>query len=142
MERPLPQTPDDWLDEICLAFDDVRGVIPFAENPGRRVGEGDLFHLALIVCLKFRGLDYRDEELREQVTRAALATYVVNSDREDLGTALQGRPRLAFGLCYVAAHLALDLLDEEQANAVLCHCEEHLDEGKRQWKRKSGDGSP
>jgi hypothetical protein len=29
-------------------------------------------------------------------------------------------------LCYVAAHLALDLVDEEKAEAVLMYCEEHL----------------
>ena len=37
-------------------------------------------------------------------------------------------PIMAFILCYVAAHLALDLLDEEQAEAILTYCEEHLKE--------------
>ncbi len=34
---------------------------------------------------------------------------------------------LAFVLCYVTAHLALDLVDEQQAEAILIYCEEHLD---------------
>ena len=35
---------------------------------------------------------------------------------------------MAFSLCYVAAHLALDLLDEQQAQAILTYCEDHLEE--------------
>ena len=35
---------------------------------------------------------------------------------------------LAFALCYVTAHLALDLLGESQAEAILVYCEEHLDQ--------------
>jgi hypothetical protein len=31
-----------------------------------------------------------------------------------------------FTLCYLAAHLALDLIDEEKADAILTYCEEHL----------------
>jgi hypothetical protein len=33
------------------------------------------------------------------------------------------KPLLAFAVCYVAAHLALGLVDEEQAEAILNHCE-------------------
>ena len=35
---------------------------------------------------------------------------------------------MAFVLCYVAAHLALDLLDELQAEGILIYCEEKLEE--------------
>ena len=35
---------------------------------------------------------------------------------------------MTFALCYVAAHLALDLVDEIQAAAILEYCEEHLPE--------------
>jgi hypothetical protein len=38
------------------------------------------------------------------------------------------RPILAFALCYVAAHLAIDLLKELQAEDILVYCEKHLDE--------------
>ncbi len=39
------------------------------------------------------------------------------------------KPLLAFAVCYVTAHLALDLVDEKQAEAILNYCEEHLEEG-------------
>ena len=54
----------------------------------------------------------------------ALANYVANSDQHGL----ESRPMLAFVLCYVGAHLALDLLNEQDADAILNYCEEHLDE--------------
>jgi hypothetical protein len=57
-----------------------------------------------------------------------LANYVANSDPESFGHGLERKPILAFAVCYVAAHLALDLLDEQEAEAVLNYCEEHLSE--------------
>lgn len=62
------------------------------------------------------------------MTETALANYVVNSDPDGIDHGLEARPILAFALCYVAAHLALDLLDERQAEAILTYCEEHSDE--------------
>jgi hypothetical protein len=59
------------------------------------------------------------------VTKTALANYVVNTEQHDL----ESRPMLAFVLCYVGAHLALDLVDEQEAEAILNCCEEHLGEG-------------
>jgi len=38
-------------------------------------------------------------------------------------------PLLAFAVCYVTAHLALDLIDEQDAEAILNFCEDHLDKG-------------
>ncbi len=64
----------------------------------------------------------------ERVTKTALANYVVNSDPDGVDHGLKDRPMLAFALCYVAAHLALDLLDERQADAILTYCEGHLNE--------------
>jgi hypothetical protein len=62
------------------------------------------------------------------VTETALANYVVNSNPERIDHGLEHRPLLAFALCYVTAHLALDLLDEQEAEAILDYCEKHLDE--------------
>ena len=42
---------------------------------------------------------------------------------------VESKPLLAFAVCYVTAHLALDLVDEGQAEAILNDCEEHLEEG-------------
>lgn len=35
---------------------------------------------------------------------------------------------MAFSLCYVAAHLALDLVDEQETEAIMNYCENHLGE--------------
>ena len=46
----------------------------------------------------------------KRVTEIALANYVVNSDPEGIDHGLEAKPMLAFAVCYVATHLALDLL--------------------------------
>ena len=61
------------------------------------------------------------------MTEVALANYVVNSDPDGIDHGLEQRPLMAFTLCYVAAHLALDLLNEEQAEEILVYCEERLE---------------
>ena len=61
------------------------------------------------------------------MTKTAVANYVVNSDPEGLDHGLSQKPLLAFALCYVAAHLVLELIDEQQAEAILNDCEEHLE---------------
>ena len=38
------------------------------------------------------------------------------------------RPLLAFAVCYVTAYLALDLINEQEAESILDYCEEHLKE--------------
>ena len=63
------------------------------------------------------------------MTKVALANFVVNTDPEGVDHGLATKPLLAFALCYVTAHLALDLVDERGAEAILNHCEGHLDEG-------------
>ena len=126
MKRKLPATPAKWLKEIEVAIADAAGE-PFARlirEPDRAV---NLFHLAPMVCLKFRGLDYRDEELRKKVTEGALATYVANSSPDGIDHGLESRSLLAFAVCYVTAHYVLDLIDSGQASAALDYCDENLD---------------
>ncbi|MCC7424595.1 MAG: hypothetical protein IT428_30370 [Planctomycetaceae bacterium] len=60
------------------------------------------------------------------MTKVALANYVANSSPEGNNHGLENRHLMAFALCYVTAHLALDLLDEEKAEAILDFCEEYL----------------
>ncbi|MDA1052160.1 MAG: hypothetical protein O3C40_17010 [Planctomycetota bacterium] len=129
MKRDQPTTPAKWLDEIRRAIADARETKPFGWLTGQRITDANLFHLAPLVCMKFRGLDYRDEELRTRVTEGALANYVANSDPDGIDHGLESRPLLAFAMCYVAAHYVLDLIDEEQASAVLEYCDENLDDG-------------
>ena len=127
MKHPLPETPPDWLAEIRLAIADARKTKPFGWMMLHRITDANLFHLAPLVSLKFRGRELRGAEAK-QVTETALANYVANSDPDGVDHGLEQRPLLAFVLCYVAAHLALDLVDEQQAEAILIYCEEHLGE--------------
>jgi hypothetical protein len=122
------RTPEGWLLEIRLAIKDARETEPFSTLTGERITDANLFHLAPLVCLKFRGRKLVGREA-DRVTETALANYVVNSDPEGIDHSLQAKPLLAFALCYVTAHLALDLVDEEQGEAILNYCEEHLEEG-------------
>jgi hypothetical protein len=127
MKRPLPITPEEWLEEIELAVADANEAKPFGQLIGQSITDADLFHLAPLVCLKFRGRKTKGPEAK-RVTETALANYVANSDPEGIDHGLQARPMLGFALCYVGAHLALDLLDEPEAEAILIHCEERLEE--------------
>jgi hypothetical protein len=127
MKRPLPKKPADWLQEIKLAIADAADAKPFGPLVGAEVTDANLYHLAPVVCLKFRGRELTGREA-DRVTRAALANYVVNTDPDGVDHGLEHRPMMAFTLCYVAAHLALDLVDEQQADAILSYCEDHLAE--------------
>jgi hypothetical protein len=126
MKRDQPTTPDEWLEEIRLAMADAAGepVDRLICEPTRAV---NLFHLAPLTCLKFRGLDHRDEDLRKKVTEGALANYVANSSADRIDHGLESRPLLAFAVCYITAHYVLDLIDDEQASATLDYCDENLD---------------
>src|ERR1700722_19213011 len=126
MNHRLPCTPAEWLTEIRLAIGDAAEAAPFGPLVGTEVTDANLFHLAPLVCLKFRGRKLKGREA-ERVTKVALANHVVNSDPEGIDHGLEQRPMTAFTLCYVAAHLALDLLDEQQAEAILAYCEDRLE---------------
>src|SRR3954454_7965677 len=108
MKRSLMRTPEGWLLEIRLAIKDARETEPFSTMTGERITDANLFHLAPLVCLKFRGRRLIGREA-DRVTEAALANYVANSDPEGTDHGLETKPSLAFAVCYVTAHLALDL---------------------------------
>jgi hypothetical protein len=127
MARPLPRTPAQWLKEILLAWQDARETEPFAHLTGTTLMDAEIFHLAPLVCLKFRGRKLTGTEA-DKVRKGALANYVVNTGPESPVQGLESHPQMAFALCYVAAHLILDLVDEEKAGEVLNYYEEHLTE--------------
>ena len=127
MSRPIPRTVPGWFKEIELAIADAREAEPFGESIGQPVTDANLFHLAPLICLKFRGRKLLGREAN-RVTETALANYVVNSDPDEVDHGLESKPLLAFAVCYVTAHLALDLVDEKRAEAILNYCEEHLEE--------------
>jgi hypothetical protein len=130
MKRILPRTLEGWLLEIKLAIKDARDTEPFSLLTRERITSANLFHLAPLVCLKFRGRKLKGREAN-QVTKVALANYVVNSDPDGVDHGLDAKPMLAFALCYVTAHLALDLVDELEAEGILEYCEQHLDEDQQ-----------
>ncbi len=125
MERPLPQTPAQWLKEIVLAIADASEAKPFSPLAGTEVTDENLFHMAPLVCLKFRGRKLKGREA-DRVIKVALANYVANTDPDGIDHGLEHHPMMAFTLCYVAAHLALELVDEQEAEAILVYCEDHL----------------
>jgi SEC-C motif len=125
MARPLPKSSDQWLTEIRLAWKDARETKSFAHMTGSNVTDADLFHLAPLVCLKFRGREITGKEA-DKVTKGALANYVVNTGPDAKVQGLESNPKMAFALCYVAAHLILDLVDEQTAGEILDFCEGRL----------------
>jgi hypothetical protein len=127
MSRSIPHRVSDWFDEIKLAIADAREAEPFGRLIGEQITDANLFHLAPLVCLKFRGRKLKGREAK-RVTETALANYVVNSDPDGVDHALESKPLLAFALCYVGAHLALGLLDEQESEDILNYCEAHLEE--------------
>ncbi len=120
MARRFPQTQEQWLKEILLAMKNAKEDILFAQLMGARLTQADLFQLAHLVCLKFRGRKVAGEEA-DRVREGALTNYVVNT-----GKGLEENPQLAFALCYIAAHLILDLIDEPSAEEIMDYCEDHL----------------
>ena len=127
MSRPIPRTVAGWFKEISWQSKMPDETEPFGPLTGERITDANLFHLAPLVCLKFRGRKLVGREA-DRVTETALANYVVNSDPEGVDHGLESKPLLAFAVCYVTAHLALDLVDEKRAEAILNYCEEHLEE--------------
>ena len=125
MKRRLPCTPAQWLKEIKLAIADASEAEPFGSLVGTEITDANLFHLAPLVCLKFRGRKLKGREA-DRVIKVALANYVANSDPDGIDHGLEQRPLMAFTLCYVAAHLALDLVNEQEADAILTYCDDHL----------------
>lgn len=127
VKRQQPTTPPEWLDEIQLAIADAKKAEPFGRFTGEPITDANLFHLAPVVCMKFRGFDFRNEKLRNKVTEGALANYVANSDPDGIDHGLETKPLLAFVVCYIAAHYVLDLMEDQEAEAILNYCDEHLE---------------
>jgi hypothetical protein len=122
MKRPLPRTPAQWHEEIKLSIADAADAAPFGPLVGTAITPPSLFHLAPVVCLKFREKKLKGREA-DRVTKVALANHIANSDPDGVDHGLEQRPLMAFTLWYVAAHLAVDLVDEQEAEAILTYCE-------------------
>jgi len=121
----LPKTKQEWLQDIAKAYNDALDTKVFGElTRGYPLTDEELFHLAPHICIKFRGLDV-DQKRRNEIVEGTLASYVVTEDME-VGQFLHDSPLFAFCFCYLAAHYAADLMEEEIASAVMDYCLENL----------------
>lgn len=124
MPNNMPQSMQEWMNEIINAYTDAAETIPFGPAAGVEITDRGLFHLAPIVCIKFRGIERTTKKLKT-VTEAALSTYVANEQVH--GDTLE-HSIMAFALCYVVSHYALGLIDEKSSEDILRFIEQHLDE--------------
>jgi hypothetical protein len=112
--RP-PSTPEGWLREIARAFLDAAETIPMGPVLDLDIKEADLFHMAPMVCLKFRGIRSSKRSL-QKATDAALASYVATASRD--AEALS-KPHVAFAFSYLASHFGLDLLTADEVTELM-----------------------
>jgi len=71
--KPLPSESKAWLKEIAAAYIDAEEAIPFGPAAGAALTKKELFHLAPAVCIKFRGFERLNKNIKK-VTEAALST--------------------------------------------------------------------
>lgn len=126
MKKPnnIPQSMQEWVNEIINAYTDAAETIPFGPVAGVEITARELFHLAPIVCVKFRGIERTAKNLKI-VTEAAMSSYVANEHVH--GDTLE-HSIMAFALCYVVSHYALGLIEEKSSEDVLRFIEQYLDE--------------
>ena len=120
--NPKPTSLEAWLDEISTAYRDAYDTLPFGELVGQPMTEANLFHLSPAVCLKFRGIKESKSNLN-RATDATLLSYVATREIVD---DMLDVPQMTFAFCYVASHLGLDLVDEEEASQILDYIEHNL----------------
>ncbi len=124
--RAIPTSNEGWIIEIIEAYKDAKAAIPFAEAAGKMISEADLFHMAPLVCLKFRDL-LSSEESRTKAKDAAMGSYIAN---QEAGNRNMNDPIIAFSFCYIIAHYGLGLLDDEKCQSILMLVETHLEKIK------------
>ncbi len=120
--RPIATSNEGWVIEIMDAYRDAKAAIPFAEAAGKEMLESDLFHMAPLVCLKFRDLVNADEHLTK-ARDAAIGSYIAN---REAGNTNLNDPVMAFSFCYILAHYGLGLLNDEQCQNILTFVETNL----------------
>jgi len=140
MKKPnkMPQSMQEWMNEIINAYGDAAEAIPFGPAANVEITERELFHLAPIVCIKFRGIERTTKKLKT-VTEAAMSSYVANVHVH--GDTLE-HSIMAFALCYVAGHYALGMLDPKQSEDVLIFIGKHLNEIIKKLDPGTGRASP
>jgi len=120
--KPIPTTNEGWVIEIMDAYHDAEAAIPYALAAGKSMTDSDLFHMAPLVCLKFRDLIHSDES-QKKARDAAMSSYIAN---QEAGNQNLKDPVMAFSFCYILAHYGLGLLNDEQCQNILMFVESHL----------------
>jgi len=120
--RSIATSEEGWVIEIMDAYKDAKAAIPFAQIAGKEVTESDLFHMAPLVCLKFRDLVH-DDESQTKARDAAISSYIAN---QEAGNTSLNDPVMAFAFCYIIAHYGIGLLDEEKCQGILIFVETNL----------------
>lgn len=121
--NPIPKTSKGWLDEIAAAYRDAQETLPFGDLVGQPMSEEDLFHLGPAVCLKVRGVKSSKSTLK-RATDTALSSYVAT---KDIVGNLFDVPQMSFAFCYVASHLGLGFVNEEDSYEILDYIEQNLE---------------
>jgi len=120
--KPLATSNEGWVIEIMDAYRDAKAAIPFAAAAGKEMLESDLFHMAPLVCLKFRDL-MDSEDCQKNARDAAIGSYIAN---QEAGNTNLNDPVMAFSFCYILAHYGLGLLTDEQCQDILTFVETNL----------------
>ena len=115
IKHEIPNSPEAWLKEIATAYLDALETAQFGKLTGNKIEENGLFHLGPSVCLKSRGIDHTEKNLKK-ATDAALSSYVAT---EEVVGDLFKIPQMSFAYCYLASHFGLDLLDESSLSEVM-----------------------
>ena len=118
MALPLPQSLNQWLLEIHLAWEDAVEAKPFARMTGSNLSDATMFHLAPIVCLKFRGQELTGKEA-DKTTKSVLANYILNTSPGAAKQYIESNPKLAFAFCYVATNFVLGFVNAQTAKEIL-----------------------
>ncbi len=119
-KNPPPDSSEEWLREIADAYIDAKEAIPIAKLARKNVSEDDLFHLAPIACLKFRGIK-QTKKILKQATDIALKNYAINLDDNNEAIA---DPYIAFALCYIVSHFGLELISDNCVERVMSYIDE------------------
>ena len=126
MKKKLPKNNKEWSNEIIAAYKDAAETKPVGEIMDIEINDDNMFLLAPLVCLKFRGLPYSKENQKMARDAALSSVVATESDFGKLDTFSK------FSLAYITSHLGLNLCKEIE----LYHVMEYLDDNKEKLKKR------
>jgi hypothetical protein len=121
-KNTIPSSSQDWLNEIAQAYQDAYETLSVGKFTETKITKEDLFQLSPAVCLKFRGIEKSDENLKK-ATDAALSSYVAT--KENVGD-LFDIPQMSFAFSYLASHFGLGLIEESTLSEIMGFVESRL----------------